>query len=141
MDCGGNLLDLASLNADLKFGLGNEGNVITSLSKHFNETIVKTEDAFCVYDACSKDSKYEIKTRRNKFRQYPTTIIPVHKTKVEGRLVFVFCFTDGLYYIQYDPFVFATFSITKISAIRRGGVRTELPHYHIPIERLIHINI
>jgi hypothetical protein len=142
LDCGGNEVNIASLNADLSFGLSAEEQVISKLSVKFNEGIKKTEDQYCRYDAVGETgTKYEIKTRRNRFNAFATTIIPVHKTKVEGRLVFVFNFTDKLAYIIYNEEEFSRFEVSDISAIRRGGLRTSIPHYHIPIDRLVVLDI
>jgi len=139
VDCAGNGLEI--LNADLAFGLSAEDKVINQLSKNFNESIKKT-DQYCKYDALGETgTKYEIKTRRNRMRQYPDTIIPVHKTTVEGRLVFVFNFTDKLAYIVYNETDFRGFEIREISAVRRGGIRTTLPHYCIPVEKLTVLDI
>jgi hypothetical protein len=55
--------------------------------------------------------------------------------------VFVFHFTDGLYFIEFNKEIFSQFQIENVSAIRKGGVRTETPHYFIPIERLKRIDI
>jgi hypothetical protein len=133
---------LAILKADLEFGLSAEQKVIEKLSQGFNEEIKKTEDPYCRYDAVgSTGTKYEIKTRRNTMRKYPTTIIPVHKTIVSGRLVFVFCFLDCLAYIVYNENDFRRYPVSDISAVRRGGVRTTLPHYHIPVEDLTVLDI
>jgi hypothetical protein len=132
---------LSVLNDDLNFGLGKEAGVINQLSCFFKEEIKKTANQFCPYDAVSDNSKYEIKCRRNKYSAYPTTIIPVSKTAVAGRLVFVFQFTDGLYYCVYDPIQFAKYCVSNICAYRGNGVKTQVPHYEIPIEKLIRILI
>ena len=132
---------LSVLNNDLCYGLSKEVPIINQLSTFFKEEIKKTEKQFCPYDAVSDNSKYEIKCRRNKYSAYPTTIIPVSKTAVAGRLVFVFQFTDGLYYCVYDPIQFAKYSISNICAYRGNGVKTQVPHYEIPIENLIRILI
>ena len=139
-DCAGNGLEI--LNADLLFGLSAEEKVINKLSVKFNEPIKKTEDQYCRYDAVGETgTKYEIKTRRNRMNAFADTIIPVHKTGVEGRLVFVFNFTDKLAYIVYNEDEFREFKISDISAVRKGGVRTSIPHYHIPIARLTLLDI
>lgn len=134
--------ELHILNADLLFGLSAEEKVINKLSVSFNETIKKTEDEFCRYDAVgTTGTKYEIKSRRNRMFAYPDTIIPVHKTRVEGRLVFVFNFTDKLAYIVYNEEEFRAFKVSNISAVRKGGIRTSIPHYHIPIAKLVVLDI
>jgi len=139
-DCAGN--ELAVLNADLLFGLSAEEKVINKLSAKFNEGIKKTEDQYCRYDAVGETgTKYEIKTRRNRMTAFADTIIPVHKTAVEGRLVFVFNFTDKLAYIVYNAEEFSGFKISDITAVRKGGIRTSIPHFHIPIAKLIVLDI
>lgn len=140
-DPAGNGLEI--LNADLAFGLPREDLVIRQLSEHFNEQIERATYQYSPYDASSKTTKYEIKSRRNRYLQYPTTIIPVDKTeRIKGdRLVFVFNFTDGLYYIEYNKDKFAKYQVKEVEAVRKGGVRTLKPHYFIPIIDLTKINI
>lgn len=140
IDPAGNELHI--LNADLLFGLSAEEKVINKLSVKFNEPIKKTEDQYCRYDAIGDSgTKYEIKSRRNRMTAFADTIIPVHKTAVEGRLLFVFAFTDKLAYIVYNAEEFSRFRISDITAVRRGGLRTSIPHYHIPIDRLVVLDI
>ena len=143
-DIGGNELEI--LNADLAFGLPKEDPVLDKLRKHFEEEIAKSTYQYCPHDGFSKTTEYEIKSRRNKYNQYPTTIIPCSKIRnmKRDRLVFVFNFTDGLYYIEYNKDKFAKYEIKMIEAVRkRGGVvgKTLEPHFHIPIGDLIHIDI
>ena len=56
-------------------------------------------------------------------------------------LVFVFHFTDGLYYIVFDNELFETFKKEMITYYRSGGSNEPVLHYMIPIERLIRIQI
>ena len=134
---------LTVLNNDLKFGLAKEVPVIEKLSIHFEENIIKSEYQYAPHDAYSDKTKYEIKSRRNTYRAFPTTILPTDKIReLNGcRLVAVFNFTDGLYYIVYDPVRFASYEIKDIEAYRRGGMKTLKPHFHIPIGDLIRIHI
>jgi len=133
---------LEILKADLNFGLPKEDPVIQRLSEFFNETVEKETYQYSPFDASSKTTKYEIKSRRNRYLQYPTTIIPVDKTqRIEGRLVFVFNFTDGLYYIVFDKEAFAKYEIKPVSAFRAGGIKTLKDHFFIPIKDLIQISI
>jgi hypothetical protein len=140
-DLAGNGLEI--LNADLAYGLPKENLVISRLSEYFNEKIDKAEYQFSPFDASSETTKYEIKSRRNRYKAYPTTIIPVDKCeRIKGeRLVFVFNFTDGLYYIVYNKETFAKYNIQEVEAVRSKGVRTLKPHFFIPIGDLTHINI
>jgi hypothetical protein len=163
MDCGGNIIQpnitgrfnvsttpinipqIRSLQNDLAFGLNNEPIVIDHLTKYFNEDITNTKELgkgeYCCYDAIGNETKYEIKSRRCKYEQYDTTIIPVHKCKEDGRLVFVFYFTNGLYYIQYDKETFVDFEVKPVRVFRQGASARPVPHFHIPIRRLTRINI
>ena len=44
-----------------------------------------------------------MKSRRNKHDAFEKTIIPVHKCKNKNcPNIFIFHFTDGIYYIEYD---------------------------------------
>ena len=146
-DCGGNYIPERSLRSDLSFGLANEMFVIEKLNVFFDEEEIKSSKelglgVYCGYDAESENTIYEIKSRRCKYATYPTTLLPVHKIK-EGnkRLVFVFHFTDGLYYIEYKKELFDTFE-TRVVKIHRAGINDKpTPHYYIPILHLIKINI
>ena len=129
------------LKDDIEFGTKYELPVIDLLSNHFGEDIAKATDRYSPFDAYSPTTKYEIKSRRNKYSAYPTTIVAVNKTRTEGRLVFVFHYTDGLYYIEYDPVKFSKYEVRNVSAIRSYGKRTETPHFFIPIGDLTQIDI
>ena len=143
-DCAGNELEI--LNADLAFGLPKEDPVIERLRNHFKEEITKSLYQYCPHDGFSKTTEYEIKSRRNNYSKYPTTIVPCSKIRdmKRERLVFVFNFTDGLYYTEYNTERFAKYKIKQVEAVRkRNGVvgKTIEPHFEIPIGDLIHINI
>jgi len=126
---------IRSLANDLVFGLSKEQAIIDKLKIHFqDDTIVKTEDKYCLYDAIGK-SKYEIKSRRNSKTAYPTTIIPCHKGGTDT--LFVFQFTDKLCYIPYND-DFKQFKTQMIKADRMNATPATL-HYHIPIEKLMDI--
>jgi hypothetical protein len=129
------------LNADIQFGTQKEVDILSKLSTYFGENIQRATDKFSPYDGFSETAKYEIKSRRTRYNQYPTTIIGVNKLKTEfEKLIFCFNFTDGLYYIEYDENKFKNYTITDIKAIRGYGRETSTPHFHIPIRDLKIIN-
>jgi hypothetical protein len=140
-DAGLNLLP--SLEKDVVFGLNNEPIVIDKLTKYFNEPIEKTKDKYCRYDAVSSTTKYEIKSRRCLYSTYSTTILPVHKIveKDDSRLVLVFHFTDGLFYIVYKKELFDTFETKHITYYRSGGLNSPVLHFMIPTKELTKIEI
>ena len=129
---------------DKQFGLANELPVIEKLTIHFENEVVKSKGGYCNYDAEDSSSIYEIKSRRCSSKTYATTIIPVKKTLIDTknkRLVFVFAFSDGLYYIVYHKELFTTFQIKNIHTYRNGIIELPLPHYFIPVDLLTKINI
>ena len=142
-DCGLNIVDTntrPSLKNDIIFGLNNEPIVIDKLSKYFNESIEKTKEKYCPYDAFSPTTKYEIKSRRCLSITYNTTIIPIKKVEnIKDRLVFVFHFTDGLFYIVYNQELFETFEKKNVTYYRQGGSNIPVLHYFIPVKDLIEI--
>ena len=143
-DTGLNLLPCnKSLHNDIAFGLNNEPIVIDRLTKYFGEEIEKTKNKYCYYDAFSSNTKYEIKSRRCRYDTYSTTIIPIHKRKENenSRLVFVFHFLDGLYYIVYNKDLFETFEIKEFTYNRQGCANLPLKHFLIPIECLLKIDL
>lgn len=132
-----------SLKNDITFGLLNQTIVIDSLKEYFNEDITEIiDDIYSQYDAISNTTLYEIKCRRCSYLQYNTTIVPIHKTKnIQQRLVFIFRFTDGLYYVEYNNDLFDTFEQKYITVYRQGCNPKKSKHYLIPIDLLSKINL
>ena len=134
-----------SLYTDLSFGCEKEENIINLLREYFHSNnIEKMKDKYCIYDAedISTSTRYEIKARRHKFATYPSTIISYKKRNgaTKGtKLLFVFGFTDGLYYIKYDEELFNTFETKNISYHRFGCAAKPVLHYCIPNEYLLPI--
>jgi hypothetical protein len=125
---------------DLSYGLEREKLVLEKIKKYFNDdSITKTTDKFCKFDFESPTCKYELKSRKNKKTTYPTTIIPCHKV-VDGKLIFLFNFTDGLTFIEYDKEVFSNFNTFEMTDYRTGRQNQVALHYSIPIELLREIN-
>jgi len=136
-----------SLANDLKYGLDNEITIIDLLNTTFGEVFINTKDKYndqyYPYDfEGDKGCCVELKSRRNTYRAYPTTIIPVGKILEfnNKRQMFVFQFTDGFYYTQYEATRFNTYEIKMITTQRKGIVDKPKPHYCIPISDLIKMN-
>jgi len=132
------------IHNDLNYGIPQEATVISKLAVHFMEDIQQESNPYSRYDAISPTTKYEIKCRRNTHDKFPTTLIGVNKTNVSGRLVFVFNFTNGLYYIVYEKEKFDKYEIRDIEATRmvKGkAVKNLKPCYMIDIDDLIKIDL
>jgi hypothetical protein len=129
-----------SFKADYAFGKSQEQLILPRIRSHFSDTIEAEEDTFSISDFSGALYKYELKSRTTKYNEYPTTMIPAHKVNSENQ-IFLFNFTDGLYYIKYDPVKFATYD--KKMFCRRA--RTDhkdvpRPYYYIPIVDLTKID-
>ena len=140
-----NNLNMLNVKSDLQFGLAKEGHVLDLLQKTFpNPDIKNTKEQhgqFCIYDYESSDgTSWEVKSRRNKKTQYPTTILPVHKVReVDTKQYFVFHFTDKTCYIEYNKEQFDTFNKQRIFANRNTGSNNDGIHYEIPVRMLTDI--
>jgi len=127
---------------DVTFGLRKQPLVVELLTNFYDGPLTETKHKFCRYDAFSTTTKYEIKSRRCRYNTFLTTIIPIHKVRnVTERLVFVFHFTDGLYYIVYDKDLFETFEQETITYHRTGGLNEPVLHFMISIKHLTRIDI
>lgn len=94
------------------------------------------------YTNASKTVYVELKTRRIRHDAYSTAM--VGKNKVEfcndptKNYYFVFCYTDGVFYIKYDKALFATFREENdfMRGERADCVNRPQRIVHIPREQL-----
>lgn len=135
-----------TLQDDLVLGYKSEGDILAILNTYFDDEFVNTKelynDEYYNYDFEGKTSnmRIELKTRRNRFADYPSTLIPVHKC-VDLELcpnVFVFNFSDGLYFTEWNTNRFKTYE-KKMIVCRRRGRTDNKEHYMIPITDLVRI--
>ena len=125
-------------NEDKKFGDNSENNIIDCIEKHFDTKITKTYDYYDLMDFYDDDNYYEIKSRRNKYNQYPTTMIGYNKILYSQKSIkdvyFIFSFTDGNYFYKYDKN-----DNFNINMGGRDDRRKEefKKYFYIPIENLI----
>ena len=115
-----------------KFGKEQEIKILPIIEEYFNDNITQTTNQYDKYDFISTLYNFELKSRKNKFNKYPTTMITSNKLKnTDRQLILLFNFTDGLYYIKYDPLIFDTFE--KYLFKREGVCTYPLEHTLIPI--------
>lgn len=120
---------------DYKTGLNGEKEIINIINNYFNRIINKTTEKYCRYDFYDNKYKYELKTRNNTYNTYPTTIIAVDKV-VDNKLIFLFNFTDSIYYIKYNKELFDTFEKKMFVRQRADFNDIEKEYFFIPIEKL-----
>lgn len=122
---------------DCEFGLVNQKNIKPILERFFEDELTDTS-LFDRYDFKGKQNVYEVKSRRNAYQKYPTTLIG--EDKAGENVIFVFYFTDGVYYITYDKEVFKSFECKPFRRWRAGVRDKEKDYIYIPIESLTRIS-
>ena len=132
---------------DLNLGYKSEDELLPILNNFFSDEFVNTKelygDKYFNYDFEGKTSgmRVELKSRRNRFDDYPTTLMPVHKCVSMDLCpnLFVFNFSDGLYYTEWNTNRFNMYEKKMILCKRKG--RTDYrEHYMVPIADLIRID-
>lgn len=123
-----------------KSGIKSENDNIKLISSFFNQEFKKT----CSYhpiDFISDTHYLELKSRTVEYNRYPTTLLPLSKINYIKRhpkpAIFVFIFTDNIYYINYDEELFNTFEIKEYARAPRTGIIDKPSQYiYIPIKNL-----
>ena len=127
---------------DLVFGKLKENEIKEILEQYFNTTLQQTSK-YGLIDFYNDDLYIELKSRRNTYSKFNTTIIGSNKIDyvktLNKKSLFVFNFIDGLYYIEYSP-LFDSFDLCE-EYILRDGKKELKTNYHIPIECLKRINV
>ena len=117
------------------FGKKQEALVLPIIRDYFKDNYIRpTEGQYCRFDFTSDLIDFELKSRTNNSIKYPTTMITANKLISEKRIILLFSFTDGLYYIEYDEDIFNTFDRQNFQ--RSGGEWRESEHIYIPIDYL-----
>jgi hypothetical protein len=125
---------------DLKLGNIGETTVFQLLKERYGN-VTRSNNRFCPYDFESNNIRFELKTRSIKHDAYTTA--PINDSKIARTLVdccdvlmFLFQYTDGLYYITYDKELFKGFKRGEIRRERDGkmcnsGKLIYIPHGHL----------
>ena len=121
---------------DYAFGTAKEDDVLTKINKHFKDNITKAENPFSIYDYKGEKYYYELKSRRNCYKDFTTTLIGRDKIFTDNQR-FIFQFIDGLYYIDYELMKFAKYNCKPFKRHLRGDYNDQCKlYYFIPIEDL-----
>ena len=125
---------------DYELGLQGEIDILPIIKQYFNRhDIISTKDNFCPHDFEDSVYKYELKTRTNTYAKYATTLIGIDK--LAESTIYLFNFTDGLYYLEYKKTLFDLFERQLfVRNDRQCGNRDVKKIYlFIPINQLIKI--
>ena len=133
---------------DISMGLTNESKVYNKLKnllcpKYGENDIIKTTDQYAKWDWTGdiNGTHFEMKSRRNTKKCYPTTLLPVHKIlKTDVAQVFIFHFTDKTCYIEYDEDLFKTFNKRTGITMRDGRYDPPQLQYEIPVNILVDLD-
>ena len=127
---------MSTFKKDYSFGKIKEVEVYAIIKERFNDNIIQSENKFEKFDFKGDKYYYELKSRNNKYADYPTTLIEKAKIFADN-IVFLFNFTDGLYYIRYSQKKFSKFECKEFVRHKRFDfVDKPRPYYFIPIEKL-----
>jgi hypothetical protein len=126
------------IKVDLRYGLEKEDSLFSKIKGVYGENLCKTPH-MCKWDFESESCLVELKSRRNKYKAYPTTMIGKNKIdamlKSDKRSFCVFNFTDGVYSVEITPDIIEKFELRQGGRWDRG--RPELnQYYYIPIKLL-----
>ena len=134
---------MATQSADLAFGTRNEDTIKNQIESIAGTPLIK-QGGYSVMDY-TNDAKtvyVELKTRRIKHDDYPTALIGANKIEFcsdpTKNYFFVFCYSDGIYYIKYDASLFNTFerSDNYYRGERADCINNAQSVFYIPIGRL-----
>lgn len=126
---------------DYVFGKNEEDDKFDLIKKVFGNDLKKTNN-FCKYDFFNDKYIIELKSRNNNYNKFATTLLPADKIlkNIEQKQIFIFNFTDGLYYIEYDENKFNNYPNEKFVRNKRNDFNDLYkPYYYIPINDLIKI--
>ena len=130
-----------SFMRDYNFGRQHEIAILPKLNEFFKDDIKASVDKYSKYDFEGKEYVYELKSRTCQLGSYPTTLLPVDKVIKTRKQIFLFNFTDGLYYIEYDEEAWNSITVAPFRRFRIGVNDKEKPYYHIPTTLLKRIAV
>lgn len=128
-----------NINKDYDYGVNSECSILPTLQGLWGSDLEYSTDKFATIDFTSNSHLVELKTRRNSFCKYPTTMIG--KNKIDYLLnstktgIVVFKFTDGLYYLKITEDNINEFGLGE-GGRRDRGYDERAMYYYIPTKML-----
>ena len=126
---------------DLKYGLEKEKEMLPIIKNFLNDETIYKLDYNNEFDFKGDNKYIELKSRRNNYKKYPTTMVGLNKFDKAKTLLeevyFIFSFDDGLYYYKYEKT--NNFEIKKggrFDRIKSGEIKD---YVFIPIQNLLKI--
>lgn len=105
---------MSSFKKDYTFGISKQNELLPLICDRFGLDIKNIEYQYSKFDYKDETNNinFELKSRRCKSNDYDTTMIPKDKLEsngLESKLILLFNFTDGTYFIEYNKLLFDTF--------------------------------
>lgn len=119
---------------DHRLGKAEEVIILPILNEYFGRKISAYEEQTSKHDFYCDEYNYEVKSRWNTLKKYPTTMITLNKIAGDKKIILLFNFTDCLAYIEYSAEQFAKYEVKMFSRARIKSDEKE--HIYIPIEDL-----
>lgn len=117
---------------NFKFGTDNELKMLPIIQSYFGTSIKKSDYKYSKYDFYDTETSFlfELKTRKINHNTYSTALINKCKM-IYPKFIIIFCYLDGIFYIQYNKKLFDEFTI--IATATQSAIC-------IPIKYLIKLN-
>jgi len=119
---------------DYKAGIIEQSKLLPVIKNYFNKDIKEIENRYSTFDYECNECYYELKTRTNNYKKYPTTLIGRNKIEASKDIILIFKYTDCLTYIKYDKELFDTFEIKQFD--RNIKEPNKRDYIYIPINYL-----
>lgn len=125
---------------DYNWGEAQQKKIAGYLGKKWNGLI--PQGRYSKYDFISEDINMEVKSRKNRYSAYPTTLLTCNKiADTTKKNIFVFNFVydmardlSEIYYIEYDEDKFSKYNKDMFSRAKKAW--DEKMYIYIPIEDL-----
>jgi len=132
---------MSSYKTDYIFGKKKEEEILSIIEDYFKDNIKQNKERYVKYDYEGTTNIYELKSRTNKYEAYPDTLLPFDKTQLKDKnQIFLFNFTNGLYFIKYSEDLFKTFKCQAFKRNQRIDYNDIVkPYIYIPIDKLTKI--
>jgi hypothetical protein len=131
---------MRTFKEDYANGIKSENSLISKFASFFKSTPQKLPQ-FHPMDFAVNTNYIEVKTRNVLSTTYPTTMLPYSKIDFAkaspSDTYFVFVFTDGIFYINYDEELFNSFHVEVFQRNPRADHQDRPQQYiYIPVSLL-----
>ena len=129
-------IEMPFYNVAYEAGVAKEAQVLPILLDFFKRDIKRIQGKFSQHDFEDETYTYELKSRSNRKNTFPDTIITTNKFEnLKKPLILLFCFTDYLCCIKYNPKTFEKYEIYQFARTDRADAAKL--HIKIPVKDLI----